>query len=87
MPQRVFSSQVEDTQQPVSNQMGGDKENSSEDEGPDDRCSRAPGAGSDRKQAAMIPADKFHNINCHQRTMLILFANPLLLKKKLIGFL
>ena len=79
MQQRVFSSQIEDTQDTASNQTGGDNENSNEDEGPEDRCCWAPRA---RKQAAMMPAAKTNNIYPHWRTMLILFTIPLLLKKQ-----
>ena len=48
---RVFSSQIEDAQQPASNQTGegGDNENSSADEGPDDGAESGSGAGSDHR--------------------------------------
>ena len=38
-----------------------------------------------RKQAATMPAAETNNINPHWRTMLILFAIALLLKKKIFG--
>ena len=48
---RVFSSQIEDAQQPASNQTGegGDNENSSADEGPDDGAESGSRAGSDHR--------------------------------------
>ena len=78
MPQGVFLSQIEDTQH---NQKGGDKENSSEDEGPYYSCSWRRGQAKMRKQAATMPATKINNINPPWGTMIILFAIPLLLKK------
>ena len=82
---RVFSSQIEDAQQPASNQTGegGDTENSSADEGPDDGAESGSGAGSDAEHASGDDAgsdDQLHESSSkiRRRTILILFAIPLL---------
>ena len=76
----IFSSQIEDSQQPASNQTGAPNDNNSEDEGPDDRCSRATGAGLDEEASGDDAGRQDNNINPHRRTMRFLFAIPLLLK-------
>ena len=80
MHHRIFSSQIEDNQQPASNQTGGPNDNNSEDEGPDDRGSGAPGEGLDEEACGDDAGRQDNNINPHRRTMRFLFAIPLLLK-------
>ena len=87
MLQRLFSSQIEDTQEPASNQTWAPIMRTAV------RMRALSTAALERrglarmsKQSATMPAAKTNNINPHRRTMLLLFAILLLLKKQR-GFL
>ena len=84
MLQRVFSSQIEDTQEPASNQTWAPIMRTAV------RMRALSTAALERrglarmsKQSATMPAAKTNNINPHQRKMLILFAILLLLELEL----